>query len=88
MEHIIDLDSPIDFTHLRYLVVDEADRMSHTARIEWLDDLEAVANYNHNCTTIDDLYNATFLQKILLSATLSLDVEDLHEWRLRYPRLF
>ncbi|VDN00452.1 unnamed protein product, partial [Onchocerca ochengi] len=43
---------------------------------------------NHNCTTIDDLYNATFLQKILLSATLSLDVEDLHEWRLRYPRLF
>uniref|UniRef100_A0A1I8EJ16 ATP-dependent RNA helicase n=1 Tax=Wuchereria bancrofti TaxID=6293 RepID=A0A1I8EJ16_WUCBA len=88
MEHINDLDFPADFTHLRYLVVDEADRMSHTARIEWLNDLEAVANYNHNCVTIDDLYNASFLQKILLSATLSLDVEDLHEWRLRHPCLF
>uniref|UniRef100_A0A1I7V8R6 ATP-dependent RNA helicase n=1 Tax=Loa loa TaxID=7209 RepID=A0A1I7V8R6_LOALO len=88
MEHITDLDFPVDFTHLRYLVVDEADRMSHTARIEWLNDLEVVANYSHNCVTIDDLYNASFLQKILLSATLSLDVEDLHEWRLRHPRLF
>ncbi|EJD74937.1 hypothetical protein LOAG_17815 [Loa loa] len=87
-EHITDLDFPVDFTHLRYLVVDEADRMSHTARIEWLNDLEVVANYSHNCVTIDDLYNASFLQKILLSATLSLDVEDLHEWRLRHPRLF
>ncbi|VDK83412.1 unnamed protein product [Litomosoides sigmodontis] len=88
MEHITDLDFPVDFTHLRYLVVDEADRMSHTARIEWLNDLEAVTNYNHSCVTVDDLYNANFLQKILLSATLSLDVEDLHQWRLRHPRLF
>lgn len=46
-----------------------------------------VISDNHNCVTIDDLYNASFLQKILLSATLSLDVEDLHEWRLRHPRL-
>uniref|UniRef100_A0A915PMZ0 ATP-dependent RNA helicase n=1 Tax=Setaria digitata TaxID=48799 RepID=A0A915PMZ0_9BILA len=88
MEHIADLDFPVDFTHLRYLVVDEADRMSRIARIEWLDDLEAVANYNHNCASIDDLYNTSFLQKILLSATLSLDVEDLQSWRLRHPRLF
>uniref|UniRef100_A0A0R3RGS3 ATP-dependent RNA helicase n=1 Tax=Elaeophora elaphi TaxID=1147741 RepID=A0A0R3RGS3_9BILA len=88
MEHITDLDFPVDFTQLRYLVVDEADRMSHIARIEWLNDLEAIANYNHNCVTVDDLYNASFLQKILLSATLSLDVEDLHQWRLRHPRLF
>ncbi|KAL4003311.1 DEAD/DEAH box helicase family protein [Acanthocheilonema viteae] len=88
MEHIADVDFPVNFTYLRYLVVDEADRMSHTARIEWLNDLEAVTNYNHNCVTIDDLYGTSFLQKILLSATLSLDVEDLHQWRLRHPRLF
>ncbi|VDK54998.1 unnamed protein product [Gongylonema pulchrum] len=41
-----------------------------------------------NCVTIDDLYSASRLQKILVSATLSLDVEDLREWRLRHPRLF
>lgn len=50
--------------------------------------LPYVISDNHNCVTVDDLYNANFLQKILLSATLSLDVEDLHQWRLRYPRLF
>ncbi|VDK51480.1 unnamed protein product [Gongylonema pulchrum] len=33
----------------KYLVVDEADRMSQTARIEWLNDFEAVANCELDC---------------------------------------
>ncbi|VDN01418.1 unnamed protein product [Thelazia callipaeda] len=88
MEHITNMDFHVNFAYLRYLVVDEADRMSHIARIEWLSDLEAVARYDQTCATVDDLYNGNFLQKILVSATLSLDIEDLREWGLRHPRLF
>lgn len=42
-------------------------------------------------TSIHDLLDNShnrWLQKILVSATLSLDVEKLHMWNLRSPQLF
>ncbi|VDK51947.1 unnamed protein product [Anisakis simplex] len=89
IEHLVDPQSPIDVTHLRYLVIDEADRMSQSARLEWLDALENAAHLNTVYSSFDNIARTgSYLQKILVSATLSRDVEKLHVWRLRYPRLF
>uniref|UniRef100_A0A915CC19 ATP-dependent RNA helicase n=1 Tax=Parascaris univalens TaxID=6257 RepID=A0A915CC19_PARUN len=88
MEHLVDPLSSIDVSHLRYLIIDEADRMSQTARLEWLDALEQAAHLTGGWTSVDDLLSARHVQKILVSATLSRDVEKLHIWKLRYPRLF
>uniref|UniRef100_A0A9J2Q9U7 ATP-dependent RNA helicase n=1 Tax=Ascaris lumbricoides TaxID=6252 RepID=A0A9J2Q9U7_ASCLU len=88
MEHLVDPVSHMDVSHLRYLIIDEADRMSQTARLEWLDALEQAAHLTGGWTSVDDLLSVRHLQKILVSATLSRDVEKLHTWKLRYPRLF
>ncbi|KHN76196.1 Putative ATP-dependent RNA helicase [Toxocara canis] len=88
IDHLVNPLSHMDVSHLRYLVIDEADRMSQTARLEWLDTLEQSARLCGGWSSVDDLLVARHLQKILVSATLSRDVEKLHIWKLRYPRLF
>uniref|UniRef100_A0A0K0FC69 ATP-dependent RNA helicase n=1 Tax=Strongyloides venezuelensis TaxID=75913 RepID=A0A0K0FC69_STRVS len=92
MEHLFDNDGKeFDLTRLRYLVIDEADRMSYTARLDWLDTIEQKCNMVTKKFTLEDLTifgTNTYLQKILVSATLNKDVEMLHMWNLRYPRLF
>ncbi|KAH7731651.1 DEAD box protein/DEAH protein box helicase [Aphelenchoides avenae] len=92
VEHLADLSGDINLRSLRYLIVDEADRMGQTARLEWLNLVERRANVP--ATTGLSIRDATtvssnrWLQKILVSATLSSDIERLHRWRLRCPRLF
>uniref|UniRef100_A0A0N4Z7N0 ATP-dependent RNA helicase n=1 Tax=Parastrongyloides trichosuri TaxID=131310 RepID=A0A0N4Z7N0_PARTI len=92
MEHLFDNDGKeIDLSHLRYLVVDEADRMSNTARLDWLDTIEEKSGMTQKKFCLEDLVNFgtnIYLQKILVSATLNRDIEMLHMWNLRYPRLF
>jgi superfamily II DNA/RNA helicase len=98
VEHLIDRNGTINLKKLRYLVVDEADSMRFV-REEWLGMLERAANCKsqhsqslyldppmHNQTADVD-YN-TGLQKILVSATLSLEADKLHDWNLRSPCLY
>lgn len=40
VEHLVNSSTNMDLSSLRYLVVDEADRMQDTARIEWLNIVE------------------------------------------------
>lgn len=88
IERLVDPQNVLDVSRLRYLIIDEADRMLSNARIEWLDTLETASNLSGNWSCAEDLFEGRHLQKILVSATLSRDVEKLHVWRLRYPRLF
>jgi ATP-dependent RNA helicase DDX51/DBP6 len=92
VEHLTDIHGKIELSKLRYLVIDEADRMKNIARMEWLTLLEERANVKSaNSTSIARLQNPEqnrWLQKILVSATLNLDVERLFIWNLRCPRLF
>ncbi|KAL3106854.1 hypothetical protein niasHT_010769 [Heterodera trifolii] len=92
VEHLMDENGHLDMSMLRYLVVDEADRMQDTARMEWLGFVERYANVPSVCTLnvsslTDNSYN-NWLQRILVSATLSMDVHSLHKWNLRCPILF
>ncbi|KAK0416154.1 hypothetical protein QR680_012319 [Steinernema hermaphroditum] len=93
VDHLMDVTDggTINLSHLRYLVVDEADRMTQMARLEWLNLVERRANASTKLTSISDATvtgKNRMLQKILVSATLSKDVERLHMWKLRQPRLF
>lgn len=92
IQHLTDLTGTIDLSKLRYLVIDEADKMKNTAKMEWLGLLEERAHvFTPNSTSIDRLQNTNqnrWIQKILVSATLSLDAERLFIWNLRCPRLF
>uniref|UniRef100_A0AC35TTV1 RNA helicase n=1 Tax=Rhabditophanes sp. KR3021 TaxID=114890 RepID=A0AC35TTV1_9BILA len=92
MEHLADTDGKdFDLSRLRYLVVDEADQMANTARLDWLNTVEQKAGQTKRGFTLESLNDTSgnrFLQKILVSATLNKDVEALHMWNLRYPRLF
>ncbi|KAI6172225.1 DNA RNA helicase domain containing protein [Aphelenchoides besseyi] len=91
VEHLIDGTKQIDLTKLRYLVVDEADSLKFV-REEWLELVERLANYqclhtmSYGSLVAHD--KNTRLQKILVSATLSLEADKLHIWSLRCPRLF
>ncbi|WKX98395.1 hypothetical protein Q1695_013800 [Nippostrongylus brasiliensis] len=89
MDHLTDPSSRIDLSSLRFLVVDEADRMGPTVRQEWLDVVERRSGGLVRCTSLADLMASRWApRKILLSATLSRDVEELHMWNLHQPRLF
>uniref|UniRef100_A0A183BZ28 ATP-dependent RNA helicase n=1 Tax=Globodera pallida TaxID=36090 RepID=A0A183BZ28_GLOPA len=44
VEHLLDENGDLDLSMLRYLVVDEADRMQDMARMEWLELVEKYAN--------------------------------------------
>ena len=92
IQHLTDLTGTVDLSKLRYLVIDEADKMKNTAKMEWLGLLEERAHvFTPNSTSVDRLQNTNqnrWIQKILVSATLSLDAERLFIWNLRCPRLF
>ncbi|KAK5976540.1 ATP-dependent RNA helicase, partial [Trichostrongylus colubriformis] len=89
MDHLTDPCSGITLTSLRFLVVDEADRIGSLARQEWLEVVERRSGGLTRCASLADLTASRWApRKILLSATLSRDVEDLHMWNLHQPRLF
>ncbi|XGW18144.1 hypothetical protein V3C99_002618 [Haemonchus contortus] len=89
MDHLTDRSSGIVLTSLRFLVVDEADRMGPMARKEWLESVERRSGGLTRCASLADIMaSRSAPRKILLSATLSRDVEDLHMWNLHQPRLF
>ncbi|CAI2348630.1 unnamed protein product [Caenorhabditis sp. 36 PRJEB53466] len=80
---------PIDLTRLRFLIVDEADRMGKLMREEWLDLVEFLCGGMERVACLNDIIRQRKApQKIVLSATLSKDVEELHLWNLFKPRLF
>ncbi|KAI6242597.1 putative ATP-dependent RNA helicase [Aphelenchoides fujianensis] len=89
--HLTDDCGRIDLSDLRFLVVDEADSMRFV-REEWLELVERLANYPllHTMSygSLVAFDKNTRLQKILVSATLSLEADKLHVWNLRCPRLF
>ncbi|CAD5211197.1 unnamed protein product [Bursaphelenchus xylophilus] len=92
IQHILDEDNgSFDFSQLRYLVVDEADGM-FMPRENFLDLIETMANCpkNHPMSykSLTDGSKNTRLQKILVSATLSLEADKLHDWNLRCPKLY
>ncbi|VDM67109.1 unnamed protein product, partial [Strongylus vulgaris] len=89
MDHLTDRASGVKLDSLRFLVVDEADRMGTMVRQEWLAVVERRSGGLLRATCLADIL-ATRLapRKILLSATLSRDVEELHMWNLHQPRLF
>lgn len=49
VEHLTDIHGKVELTKLRYLVIDEADRMKNIARMEWLSLLEERANGIVDC---------------------------------------
>uniref|UniRef100_A0A915NK51 ATP-dependent RNA helicase n=1 Tax=Meloidogyne floridensis TaxID=298350 RepID=A0A915NK51_9BILA len=96
LDHLMDNDGNfINLSMLRFLVIDEADKMQDTARIEWLDVIErlsfaSIASTNNlSISSLTNNYKQNcHLQKILVSATLLLDVNKLYIWNLRCPQLF
>ncbi|PIO68217.1 helicase protein [Teladorsagia circumcincta] len=89
MDHLTDPSSGITFTSLRFLVIDEADRIGPMARQEWLEVVERRSGGLTRCASLADITASRWApRKVLLSATLSRDVEDLHMWNLHQPRLF
>lgn len=80
---------PINLSRLRFLIVDEADRMGKLMREEWLDLVEFLCGGMERVACLNDIVRQRRApQKIVLSATLSKDVEELHLWNLFKPRLF
>lgn len=89
MDHLTNSSSGIELTSLRFLVVDEADRMGSMVRKEWLEVVERRSGGLMRCASLADIMaSRSAPRKILLSATLSRDVEELHMWNLHQPRLF
>ena len=83
----------LDLTYLRYLVIDEADRMMENIAQDWLNILEA-AVYRGKRTrpgllTAKSAHTPAIpLQKLLFSATLSQDPEQLEQLNLFEPKLY
>lgn len=81
--------------YLRFLVIDEADRMMDHIKLDWLKKLEQhlVSKgrklRKNTSLTINSLSEPLIpLQKLLFSATLSADPEQLESLNLFLPRLF
>nr|CAB3237169.1 ATP-dependent RNA helicase DDX51-like [Phallusia mammillata] len=80
--------------HLRFLVIDEADRMMDQIKQQWLPLVEESVYKNGKrqktgVVNLRSLKSPTFpLQKLLFSATLSADPEKLEQLNLFQPRLF
>ncbi|XP_029636404.1 ATP-dependent RNA helicase DDX51 [Octopus sinensis] len=90
-----------DLTHLRFLVIDEADRVFDVIKYDWLTTLEKavykipVSDSVTSCRpkpgpiTINQVSKiSTPFQKLLFSATLTDDSEKLKKVNLFQPRLF
>ncbi|KAK6745492.1 hypothetical protein RB195_011923 [Necator americanus] len=89
MDHLTNPQSGIKLNSLRFLVVDEADRMGPWVRQEWLGVVERRSGGLTRATCLADILATRWApRKILLSATLSRDVEELHMWNLHQPILF
>jgi len=91
--HTIRETPSLDLSHLRYLVIDEADRMMDNMTGDWLNILEN-AVYSDSRTRPGLLTAAEAskhqipLQKLLFSATLSEDPEQLEQLNLFEPKLY
>jgi len=93
LTHHIRETKELDLTALRYLVIDEADRMMNNIADEWLGALEAaVFSGKREAPGPLNVLNARKqelpLQKLLFSATLSQDPEKLEQINLFEPKLF
>ncbi|XP_062604068.1 ATP-dependent RNA helicase DDX51-like [Saccostrea cucullata] len=78
---------------LRFLVIDEADRIMEHVKQDWLSHVEnAVFTGGREAPTSLNVYNTSKhqmpLQKLLFSATLSQNPEKLQQLNLFQPRLF
>ncbi|KAI5710049.1 hypothetical protein M8J75_005324 [Diaphorina citri] len=82
-----------DLSELKFLVVDEADRMIDNNDCNWLLHINKHINYQ-GLNSVPPLSLHTFLtypsrpQRLLFSATLSHDPEKLHQLSLFQPKLF
>ncbi|CAK1601869.1 unnamed protein product [Parnassius mnemosyne] len=82
--------------HLKFLVIDEADRIMDNIQNDWLYHMDRHIRLEHNLVTskvpplnwnsISD--QKSLPQKLLFSATLSPDPELLEQWGLYQPKLF
>ncbi|KAK4295716.1 hypothetical protein Pmani_031743 [Petrolisthes manimaculis] len=79
----------LDFSALRYLILDEADRMLATEGGEWVARIErAVSSHTSSARDSSSLYASPPPHRLLFSATLSHDPEQLQHFTLHHPRLF
>lgn len=83
----------LDLSHLRYLIIDEADRMMENIAQDWLAALEAAVYTGGRArpgplTAAAAAIPAIPLQKLLFSATLSQDPQQLEQLNLFEPKLF
>ena len=83
----------LDLSHLRYLVIDEADRMMENIAQDWLNVLEDAVYTGHRKRpgplTVETMRQPAIpLQKLLFSATLSHDPEQLEQLNLFEPSLY
>lgn len=86
----------LDLTHLRYLVIDEADRVMEDVQNDWLTHVENAVYATGSGRSPPGSLNVHSansrnnipLQKLLFSATLSKDPEILQQLNLYEPKMF
>ncbi|XP_048467645.1 ATP-dependent RNA helicase DDX51, partial [Rhincodon typus] len=102
VDHIAKTDG-FDLQHLRFLIIDEADRMIDNMHQDWLNKVERAVYQVNECSAPDSLFQRIKpgictaashsrlqmpLQKLLFSATLTRDSEKLQQLALHQPQLF
>lgn len=81
-------------SHLRYLIIDEADRVMEDVQNDWLTHVESAVYANEELRPKPGPLNAVPkigeipLQKLLFSATLSQNPEKLQQLKLYEPKLY
>ncbi|XP_068626634.1 probable ATP-dependent RNA helicase Dbp73D [Battus philenor] len=94
VEHLQNTEG-FSLNHLKFLVIDEADRIMDNIQNDWLYHMERHIRLGSNTTnkiphlnwsSIND--QKAFPHKLLFSATLSPDPELLEQWGLFQPKLF
>ncbi|XP_078082930.1 ATP-dependent RNA helicase DDX51 [Mustelus asterias] len=102
VDHISKTDG-FNLQHLRYLIIDEADRMIDSMHQDWLNQVVKAVYQVGECSAPSTLFQRTEpgvctaashsrlqmpLQKLLFSATLTQDSEKLQQLALHQPQLF
>lgn len=95
MEHLQNTEG-ISLKHLKFLVIDEADRIMDHIQNDWLYHLdryiklenESMTEKVHSLSWHSLAYHNKPPHKLLFSATLSQDPEKLEQWSLFQPKLF
>ncbi|XP_072355103.1 ATP-dependent RNA helicase DDX51 isoform X1 [Scyliorhinus torazame] len=102
VDHISKTDG-FNLQHLRYLIIDEADRMIDSMHQDWLNQVVKAVYQTGECSAPGILFQRTNpgactaashsrlqmpLQKVLFSATLTQDSEKLQQLALHQPQLF